>query len=99
MTEGIPTGGFTITCTPLPPDLVPRIFEFDVGLDQRAPTCKECFTLMNDVYDFCHERSPASQYCPCVRRAFAEACAQYEGQMKRKCKEAKPIPMSRVGTP
>lgn len=99
MTEVIPTGGFTITCDPLPPDPLPRAFEFDVGMDQGVPTCKECLALMNDVYDFCHEESENSRYCSCVRRAFSEACTRYEAQMRRKCREVKPIPMSQLEIP
>lgn len=99
MTEVIPTGGFTITCAPVPPDTVPTVYEFDVGLDQGEPTCKECLILTNAVYDFCKSNSSDSRYCSCARRAYVEACAQYEAEMRQKCKETKPIPVSRIGTP
>src|SRR5690349_445304 len=99
MTEVIPTGGFAVTRDRVPPDPMPHMFEFDVGFDQGEPTCKECLVLMNSVYEFCHEQSENSQYCSCVRGAFTKACAQYEQQMRRKCKEAKPIPMSWIGSP
>jgi hypothetical protein len=99
VTEITLTGGFTVTCAPLPPDTAPAVYEFDVGLDQGEPTCKECLILTNDVYDFCKSDSSDSRYCACVRRAFVNACGKYDAQMKRKCRESKPIPISRIGAP